>query len=339
MDTFLSPLPFISYNFESANFTFKIPIYIELEQPLDSMLMIIFCMEFLALIPSMIIMSYFIWIIYSISLVHRNISILILVALINFNISGISRFYILLVQLKLIQEHPLALLIASLFRIEFYGCAIAGFPITAIERFFATYYLGDYESSNRHWILYALIPLLIISPQPLVYLTLLTDYPLIFPLGVSGIAIFGSQIFFNILYRFNENERLRIKQNPMMYTLGKKFQLEENLHVMWILRAVGHILIFLALILIIILVFPWQTLLGFENYTEFYCAVDLVIALSSLFLPIVMGRLLYVKRNPGFLRKIQWMFGNSRKPTVSTVKSVMRDETSVYFRQFDMSWK
>ncbi|CAI5443118.1 unnamed protein product [Caenorhabditis angaria] len=340
MEILLSPLPFITYHSQFPNLTFKIPIYIDLDQPLDLILKITFYIELVILIPSMIILSYFVWIVFTLSLLHRNISFIIVLAAIHFNISGVSRFYILLVQLDFIEEHPLALLFASFSRIEFYICAIGGYPIVAFERFFATYYVSDYENTTRNWLLSIIILVHTILPLPLAYFTLMTDYPLIIALGGSGLAVIGSQIILHVLYEFNVNESLKMKKNPMMYTLGKKFQLEENLHVMWILRGVGIILIFLALILVVILIFPWKSIIGFQNYTDFYCSIDLLLALSSILLPIFMGHILYVKGNPGFLRKTQWIFGKSKKSTLPPVKDVViRDETRLYFTQLEMSWR
>ncbi|CAI5443117.1 unnamed protein product [Caenorhabditis angaria] len=338
MEILLSPLPFITYHSQLPSLTFKIPIYIDLDQQLDLMLKITFYIELVILIPSMIILSYFVWIVYTLSLVHRNISIIIVIVAMHFNISGISRFYILLVQLNVIPEHPLALLISSLSRIEFYGCVIGGFPLTAFERFCATYFVSDYESTKRNWLLLIIVSALITIPQPLVFLTLLTDYPLIIPLGGSVLVIIGSQMIFHILYQYNVIVSLKMKKNPMMYTLGKKFQLEENLHVMWILRGAGLMLIILALFLCAILIFPWKSVISFDNFTEFYCFIDLIIALASIVLPIFMGRIMYVKKHPGFLRKINWML-RSRKPIISPARAVIRDETSVYFRQLEMSWR
>ncbi|CAI5443134.1 unnamed protein product [Caenorhabditis angaria] len=241
---------------------------------------------------------------------------------------------------KLPDPSSTLLFISSLTRIEFYACAICGVPLTVIERLLATIFVKDYELKHRRWICLIIIPGIWILAQFLVIpSTFLEEVPMIFPLSLIVLIFLISIISFGFLYRFNKRKlELILKIHPRFYSLSKKFQLEENLKVMWLIRSISIVLFILTLILILILILPS---IGSDQKT-LYSTVDLILALSSILMPCAMIFYLRSTRHCGFLRRTDWIFQFRRK--VGGVRRTHRVttthlDTEVYFSQLNITWK
>ncbi|CAI5443132.1 unnamed protein product [Caenorhabditis angaria] len=134
---------------------------------------------------------------------------------------------------------------------------------------------------------------------------------------------------------------LNIKRNPMLYTLSKKYQLEENLKVMWYLLRLGYLIFGFICLFMILILFPWK--LFDLNFADIFFYLDTCLTSGSLIFPSIMLYILYKFENSVFLRKIRWLF-RIRVPLADSARTIkispnVQNETNVYFDQLKNSWK
>ncbi|CAI5443128.1 unnamed protein product [Caenorhabditis angaria] len=137
---------------------------------------------------------------------------------------------------------------------------------------------------------------------------------------------------------------LNIKRNPMLYTLSKKYQLEENLKVMGNLRQIGFIVYIIVIVFTIIaIIIPWDKFLIIDlELKDLLFFHDIFLTSGVLLFPIAALLMLYKSKNPAFLRKIQWLFRltANKRIDIKCVKPInLQNETNIYFDQLQNSWK
>ncbi|CAI5443133.1 unnamed protein product [Caenorhabditis angaria] len=319
--------------------SYNIPGFLETLEPQN----IFSCyLELLILIPAMIVVSIYVWVITTISLFHKNVVILLIWAYFWYFLGALARIPILLIQLHFFEDqYPIILFLASFLRIEFYICCPMTIPMVVIERVLATHFVSDYEKNHRVWISYLFLPIFFIFSQflslPLFLKKVLVIYGAIGMLFVCGLL--G---FFNILYWVNWRTLKKMEKNSMEYTLSKKYQIEENLRIMWFLRRIGISIIVFACLFTIVMLFPWKHLFDFQlNLSDVIVYLDVCIAGCSIIVPLIVFYTLYKSENSAFLRKIRWLFRIPLplpQPTIQ-IAPVFRDESKVYFDQLQNSWK
>ncbi|CAB3405445.1 unnamed protein product [Caenorhabditis bovis] len=169
-------------------------------------------------------------------------------------------------------EHSMVLQICSYLQLFYFGVACSIGTACAMERCFATVYVFDYELKKRTWVIYLVFGTTIMPCVPIAFLILIDVLPIPM-MALVGMATSFSSFFvslrnvaidsinygntcantatqsythkshfrfqlFNILYFINKEKLRRVQCVNTIYSLSVRFQLNENLVTMKLLRNV-----------------------------------------------------------------------------------------------------
>ncbi|CAI5443135.1 unnamed protein product [Caenorhabditis angaria] len=127
-ESLFSPIPFLISKWH--NLTYTIPTVEKFQDAIT-----FFNYFELSIMPiSLIIFIYFIFVLNSISLFHRNISILLHYSLFWIVVGFISRFYILFVRIRIVGIDEDLLFVASFLRLQCYGNILTVQSMVVVER-------------------------------------------------------------------------------------------------------------------------------------------------------------------------------------------------------------
>ncbi|CAI5443136.1 unnamed protein product [Caenorhabditis angaria] len=205
--------------------------------------------------------------------------------------------------------------------------------MVVVERIFATYFVSDYEKNHRTWINFIMLPLTFSISQIYSFSLSFFEPILLIPMIFCFLMTMFSFITLQFLYLENSRKLGRLKKNPILYTLSKKYQIEENLKVVWYLRAMSYFMLTNCCFLTIFFVGP--SIFGFQEISirSALRYLDLAVVVICLFMPIAMFSALYYLKHPAFLRRVHF---ESRVTSRVSLKPI--NETSVYFSQLNISW-
>ncbi|CAI5442629.1 unnamed protein product [Caenorhabditis angaria] len=335
IEIFLSEIPWISRNL--SEISYNVPGFREV---LSSQNRYCFYFELFLLFPSIFFLSIYAWLITIITVFHKNVTILLIWAFVWYLVGSFARIFILTVQLNIIEdEFPIIMFLANFVRIEFYMNSALTIPMVVIERFLATHFVSDYEKNHRLWISFLFIPAFFIFsqfPTCCLFFKKVTIIYVAFGIFISC-GFLGS---FFILYLVNLKKLEKIKRNSSEYTLSKKYQIEENLKIMWYLQHIGLSIILFVFLFSIVIIFPWTPLFNIQlNISEIIIYLDVCIAGCAVIVSLIILYTLYTSENSAFSRKIQWLFRISIPDRRIRISPIFRNETNIYFDQLQNSWK
>ncbi|CAI5443050.1 unnamed protein product [Caenorhabditis angaria] len=209
-----------------------------------------------------------------------------------------------------------------------YSLAI-GSAAVAVERIFATFFIGDYEHSTRRLIV--IIPAIITQIITLRLTVSSLEHKISFGtvigvFTVQGVYLFGTQIFV-----FKYNKRLQSMSNNNKYSLSSKYQISENLRVLNMIRS--FVLACSIYTLIACLLFYLTVSQYFSG--EFESFINHIIETLIFFNPIILS-IVIMHSNKFWWLKF-WGF-RSKIIRDETKKPDIADETDIYFRQLKNAW-
>ncbi|CAO4366013.1 unnamed protein product [Caenorhabditis nigoni] len=340
------PVPLVEGQW--LNITFDVPILVDINAPLTPTLQFIYTSEFILIFIGMFFMTYFNHFVNSIGIIHLNLQRLFGFSTFLYILGSFSRFYMILIQLKVIKDlNTPYLLIAGLLRMEHYGVSLSAVLVVTVERAFATYYVVDYESKSRNWVAVFCIMVSLIYTQCFVIPICFFKASLLYIILFAALwAVFAKLVLMG-LHWFNVQESKRLswkaensrKKKKVNYTLGKKFQVEENVKVIKLLEAMSFMLVFLIFFVIVFIVVP-RVYLGTETYAGqvMISLFDINLALGAIFIPFICMWQLRKTRELPFTQRIYCLNKRRDERQVNPI-TVFEDVTKSYFEQFQTSWK
>ncbi|CAI5442296.1 unnamed protein product [Caenorhabditis angaria] len=329
---FYPPIVKLKYN----SIEYNLPILIDLDLPVTKFLWWVYCTELFVIFLSLVFMKWVMCMIYSIVVIHRNLRYMLIFHLIHYWIGGIARLYLLCMQMHIVTDRTSIFnMFASFGRFQFFSYAICAASGIAVERIFATYFVLDYETRNRTWIIVTCC----------IYLFTHANVFFTIPLTFSNIPIIYIALYFFItiilaklitvkLYNYNlkELEKLNWKianNRQLVYThldeIGVAFALS-------VLFSLGCILVICSL-------------LGTDNFSGHVTVViiDFLIAGSGIILPALC---VYIVRRENASNKLKSKIRCIRRnaPEFNTVLKQSRiasisNATHTYFDELQKSWK
>uniref|UniRef100_A0A8R1DH97 Uncharacterized protein n=1 Tax=Caenorhabditis japonica TaxID=281687 RepID=A0A8R1DH97_CAEJA len=233
-----APIPLVEGQW--LNITFDVPILVDISVPLTATLITIYTCELFFIVCGMFLMVYFNYFINTSRVIHVNLQYLLCVCTGLYLMASAARFYMLLVQFKVVTElNTPFLLLAGIIRLEHYGLSLSSVLVVTVERSFATYYVIDYESKRRVWVAVFCGFIGFVYTQFFVIPITFFKAPLYYILLFSSLWAFFATLLLFGLQKFNAKELQRLsfkaetsqKTKWVNYTLSKKFQVEENVKV------------------------------------------------------------------------------------------------------------
>ncbi|CAI5451806.1 unnamed protein product [Caenorhabditis angaria] len=128
----LSDIPFVPHEYQGISY--NIPIFLDLDTNLNLFNRLLFWIELFAILPSMIFVSWIIWMLSSISLFHKNITVIWCYVNVFLMAGAASRIYLVMIQLNLVPKLEIVLYLTSFIRIECYEGFLLIIPVVTIER-------------------------------------------------------------------------------------------------------------------------------------------------------------------------------------------------------------
>ncbi|CAI5443125.1 unnamed protein product [Caenorhabditis angaria] len=309
MSLFLRPVPLATGQWQ--NISFEVPILVDLSMEVPIHMNILYFTEISWILMALFTMTYFTYFLHLNSIFHQNLIFLLGLEMVFYFFACFSRIYLIFVQLKYITDFDTVyFFLSGYFRFQHYGLAICVIPAIAVERSFATYYVADYESKNRPLVTLTCLLYLYLHSQIFSIPIFLLQPPLLFTMLFAAISMSFSKIILTFLKNFNLAEFRKLswkaERHEINYTIGKKFQVEENLRVMWFLRGLSLMFLILIIIVIFVMIIPLVVLGRKTAYAQFMIAMfDYILAMAGVVVPIICLIFLRKKKNLPIFNKIR----------------------------------
>ncbi|CAI5442295.1 unnamed protein product [Caenorhabditis angaria] len=246
MSSFSENIPFLQSN--ETRIVFNIPLlsdYRRIEHPITKLLLSI---ELIMAPCSIIFFTWFVYCLIGFATIHRNLKVILLFQTLHFWAGNIARIYFILIQFSFIDIQPNFLLfICSFSRFQHYSIGACTSIVLGLERVFATIFVTKYEQQKNLWVSSVCIFYLIIHSQILAIPMIFSNISRIFFIVFTGFTTISALAIFFVLHRVNQknlqklNRILKNSQSDpnVVYSLSRKFQLEENIRVLDLYRNVG----------------------------------------------------------------------------------------------------
>uniref|UniRef100_A0A1I7TS15 Serpentine Receptor, class E (Epsilon) n=1 Tax=Caenorhabditis tropicalis TaxID=1561998 RepID=A0A1I7TS15_9PELO len=336
------PIPLVEGHW--LNITFDVPILVDINAPSTPILQFIYCSEFILIFIGMFLMVYFTHFVNSIGIIHLNLQHLFVFFTFLYILGSFARFYMILVQLKIVTDLDTPyLLLSGLIRMQHYGVSLSSILVITVERSFATYYVIDYEAKTRNWVSVFCAFVSLVYTQcfiiPICFFKASLLYIIIYAVLFAVLA----KIVLMGLHQFNVQESKRLswkaenlrKMKNVNYTLSKKFQVEENL-----LEVMSFMLVFLIFFVTIFIVVP-RVYLGTESYSGqiMISLFDINLALGAILIPFICMWQLRKTKDLPFTQNMYCLKNKRREERQVNPITVFEDVTKSYFDQFHTSWQ
>lgn len=175
------------------------------------------------------------------------------------------------------------------------SCSVTLFPSMLVERYFASYYVDDYERMSRPWVAVVVIVisglLASLYAAPLTFGLIHIDKLAIFTIGLCAVC----SVVYIILYRRDRQRLNEFIVGPFMrYLLSARFQLIENLRVLKIIMNASVIysvwvIVPCTMIVMVFHHFSPTTLIGQLVFAAFELFLTLSVVGLMLFSVIALG--------------------------------------------------
>ncbi|EGT52652.1 hypothetical protein CAEBREN_03671 [Caenorhabditis brenneri] len=295
----------------------------------------------------MFFMVYFNLFVNSIGIIHLNLQHLFVFSTVLYLMGTFARFYMIMVQLKIITDLDTPyLLVSGLLRMQHYGVSLSSILVITVERAFATYYVVDYEAKPRSWVSVFCVFVSLVYTQCYIIPICFFKASLLYIILYAALWAVFAKIFLMGLLRYNmqESERLSWKAENLRkmknvnYTLSKKFQVEENVKVIKLLDTMSFMLVFLIFFVIIFIVVP-RVYLGTDTYSGqvMISLFDINLALGAILIPFICIWQLRKTKDLPYTQRIYCLNKRREERQVNPI-TVFEDVTKSYFDQFQTSW-